>query len=324
MKAMTPIQRQFCLRRFGIAHAFLVGARNLMDSVLRTIEGARAIRLDDSGRPLPPDHVIKRISELPKEGVAKVVASSCVATTNLSCALEHSLALLVLLSSTDYSDLGPPPNGILALFDRLPPAVRDELERLRASTGYHDFDFEEVFDNAPEKLETAENSSLRALLNYWSMHEMLQNSHYKYSSSRPNAMRVRILIPYMAVRFVDRVLAESVAPRLELQYSGMFREDGGQAGPKVEWSDGSMIVSLPDEVWGGRIEARWEPAITTVLRVRKKGMEDWGVGFETPLNSCSFVDLEPGAEYEIKVAHKNAAGEGRAVVRSLVAGDAES
>ena len=324
MKTMTPIQRQFYLRRFGIAQAFVVGARKLMDSVLRTIEGTRAMSVDDSGRPLPPDHVIKRLSELSEEGMAKVVSTSCVATTNLGCALEHSLALLVLLSSTDHPDLGPPPNGILSLFDRLPPAVRDDLERLRASTGHHDFDFEEIFDNAPEKPDTAEDSSLRALLNYWNMHKMLENSHYKYSWSRPAAMRVRILIPYMSVRFADRILAQLVAPRLELQYSGMSAEEQGQTGPKVEWSDGTILVSLPDEVWGGRIEARWEPAITTVLRVRKKGMEDWGIGFETPLNSCSFVDLEPGTEYEIKVAHKNAAGEGGAVVRSLTTGEPKS
>ena len=85
-------------------------------------------------------------------------------------------------------------------------------------------------------------------------------------------------------------------------------ERPGVADPKIEWTEGEFSVSLPVE--GGTIDARWRPGATTVVRIREAGTEIWSPGFETPLNGCSFVGLQPNTEYEIQVTHKNAAGEG--------------
>ena len=85
-------------------------------------------------------------------------------------------------------------------------------------------------------------------------------------------------------------------------------EEPRVADPKIEWTEGEFRVSLP--VQGEMIEAKWRPGMTTVVRIREAGTETWGPGFETPLNGCSFVDLQPNTEYEIQVTHKNEAGEG--------------
>lgn len=81
-----------------------------------------------------------------------------------------------------------------------------------------------------------------------------------------------------------------------------------EAEPSVEWTEGEFRVSLP--LQGGTVDAKWRPGATTVVRIREAGAETWSPGFETPLNGCSFVGLEPNTEYEIQVTHKNAAGEG--------------
>ena len=80
------------------------------------------------------------------------------------------------------------------------------------------------------------------------------------------------------------------------------------ADPRIEWTEGEFRISLP--LQGGMIDAKWRPGTTTVARIRETGTETWSLGFETPLNGCSFVGLQPNTEYEIQVTHKNAAGEG--------------
>ena len=80
------------------------------------------------------------------------------------------------------------------------------------------------------------------------------------------------------------------------------------ADPKIEWTDGEFRVSLP--VQGGMIDAKWRPNTTSVIRIRRLGADAWSPGFETPLNGCTFVGLQPNTEYEIQVTHKTVAGEG--------------
>ena len=81
-----------------------------------------------------------------------------------------------------------------------------------------------------------------------------------------------------------------------------------KAEPSVEWTDGEFRVSLPLE--GGTIDAKWRPGTTTVVWIWEAGTQVWSLGFETPLNGCSFVGFDPDMEYEVQVTHKNAASEG--------------
>ena len=57
------------------------------------------------------------------------------------------------------------------------------------------------------------------------------------------------------------------------------------------------------------------PASPPWSAIRETGTETWSPGFETPLNSFGLVGLAPGTEYEIKVTHKNASGEGPPVIK---------
>jgi len=47
------------------------------------------------------------------------------------------------------------------------------------------------------------------------------------------------------------------------------------------------------------------PKVTYIVRVRESGTEEWLVGVETPLTSCTFLDLKPDTEYEMEVRAKN-------------------
>ena len=82
-----------------------------------------------------------------------------------------------------------------------------------------------------------------------------------------------------------------------------------KTGPEIQWDGKTWLVTLPVEN-GKVLEAKWEPGLTYVIRIREAGTQDWSFGFETPIATCTFVDLKPDTEYELQVRAKNAAGEG--------------
>ena len=84
---------------------------------------------------------------------------------------------------------------------------------------------------------------------------------------------------------------------------------GNKTNPEIKWDGKTWIVTLPVE-HGKVLEAKWEPGLTYVVRIREVGTEQWSFGFETPITGCTFVDLKPDTEYELQVRAKNAAGEG--------------
>ena len=98
-----------------------------------------------------------------------------------------------------------------------------------------------------------------------------------------------------------------------------FMKGGGSSeapentGPTLKWDGKTISVSLPTKD-GKIIDAKWQPAITYVVRVRKAGDDNWSFGFEIPLTACSIVDLEPDTEYEMAVTSKNATGESEPVL----------
>ena len=59
------------------------------------------------------------------------------------------------------------------------------------------------------------------------------------------------------------------------------------------------------------MEAKWNPNLTFVVRVREVGTDKWSFGFETPLTCCTLVDLKPDTEYEMQVRGKNALAKAR-------------
>ena len=84
---------------------------------------------------------------------------------------------------------------------------------------------------------------------------------------------------------------------------------GQKPGPETKWHGKTWRVTLPVE-HGRLLEAKWEPGVTYVVRIREVGCGDWSLGFATPISTCTFVDLKPDTEYEVQVRAKTAAGEG--------------
>lgn len=69
-------------------------------------------------------------------------------------------------------------------------------------------------------------------------------------------------------------------------------------------------MPLPVE-HGKVLEAKWEPGLTYVIRIREAGTGPWSFGVETPIATCTFVDLKHDTEYEIQVRTRNPAGVGK-------------
>ena len=80
-------------------------------------------------------------------------------------------------------------------------------------------------------------------------------------------------------------------------------------GPEIKWDGKTWHVTLPVE-HGRLLEAKWEPGVTYVVRIREVGCRDWSFGFATPISTCTFVDLKPDTEYEVQVRANSAGGEG--------------
>ena len=89
--------------------------------------------------------------------------------------------------------------------------------------------------------------------------------------------------------------------------------------PPVSWNGESKTFSILLSGINGlgaedTIEAVWEPLVTYVVRIREANGGNWSFGFETPLTSCSFIDLRPDTEYEVEVRSKNSSGESAPVL----------
>ena len=86
-----------------------------------------------------------------------------------------------------------------------------------------------------------------------------------------------------------------------------------QNSPPVSWDANTRefvirLDGLGHSVEEPNVEARWKPQVTYVVRIRKAGTDSWSPGFETPMTSHDFTDLEPDTEYEVSIQSKNDAG----------------
>ena len=292
--------------------SFFEAARETLDPVLQAIDGYRELETDHDGRPAAPDHVARKLAELPS-GVAVHHIGACLsATTNLGLAYVHAFRLLSFL--TQNKDALPPNAArphLTMLYDALPTALRKALCRAYDQVGAHDFEMELSIGPFSEETRDEIASSgqdFRSALAYWQSRGMLQDSHLSLSGAS-RASVIRVFIPLRSVLVLDRILADHVAPALGQDYKTMDQQMSSRTeNPLLKW-DGEMIsVTLPDKL-GRTLEVRWDPTVTSVVRIKESGTEAWSPGFETPFNKCSFVDLKPNTEYDLQVTHKNDVGE---------------
>lgn len=296
--------------------SFFEAARVTLDPVMQDIDGYRKLETPEDGRPATPDHVSRKLAELPSGVFVHHMGTCLCAATNLGLAYMHTFRLLSVIAQG--KDPLPPKTTkphLAKLYDALPRSIQDELAHIYHETGSHDFEMKVSTQPISENLNDQEWSGgdFRAQLADWQSRGILQESHLSFSGR--SAMR--LFIPLRSMLILDRIIADQVAPKLGRDYKTMDRQMSSRTeNPRLEW-DGTMIsVALPDKL-GRVLEAKWNPTITSVVRIRESGTREWSAGFETPFNMCSFVDLKPNTEYDVQVAHKNDAGEGEPAISTV-------
>ena len=298
------------LRRFGLVYSFLRAAVDALDDSVFSETGAHEpLGTDELGKPRPPDEFYRRVTKLNQADASKLVASSCVAGISIGHAYEHAFKLLHHIETgSNPGPSGEEQLGLDRLYDLLPQRVRDDLDAVYVSVKSHELAFEEKFDNPDpwtEKRGGVGSTRFRQDLNYWESQNLLRG-HAKYADA-DLPFEAQFLIPLRSLEIVDRILADVLAPRLNLRYTRFTGDEPPKDNPNVKWENGRITASLP--VRHRLVEASWEPTVTSVIRVREVGEEEWSVGFETPLNACGFVGLRPGVQYEVQVTYKGEAGE---------------
>ncbi len=300
--------------------AFFEAARLGLDPVLGAIGGYDNLGLLEDGRPGPPDAVTRKFAALPPGSHARHLGACLTATTNLGLAYVHSFRLLSFLAQgKDALPRNATKPNLAKLYDALPSALRDELSQIYKQVGSHDIEIEMSAGPFPSESRDEDEdrtNAFRSQLAYWQSRRLMHESHLSLAAT-PDRTITRFFIPLRSVLILDRILAEHIAPVLGRSYQQMDEQLSGRTeNPKLEWKEDMIYVSLPDKL-GRTLEARWKPSVTSVVRIRELGTEPWGPGFETPFNSCSFVDLKPETEYEVQVTHKNDAGEGPPAISTL-------
>ena len=93
-----------------------------------------------------------------------------------------------------------------------------------------------------------------------------------------------------------------------------------QPEPPVRWNaeTKSFVIVIRRTMSDGteeKIEAEWTPTVVFVVRVREKGIDDWGPGFVTPVSSCQFVGLKPDTAYQFQLSAQE--GEDERVLETI-------
>ncbi len=303
--------------------SFFESTRETLDPVLQAIDGYRKLETDSDGKPTAPDHVARKFAELP-DGVAVRYVGACLsATTNLGLAYVHSFRLLSFLTQNkDALPANVAKPHLVKLYDALPIASREALCNVYNQVGAHDFEMEMSAGPFPKKTREEpiySGGNLRATLAYWQSSRMLHDSHLSLSAADSTPV-MRIFIPLRSVFVLDRIIADQIAPKLGRNYKTMDQQMSSRTkDPVLKWEGESIFVSLPDKL-GRVLEVKWNPTVTSVVRIRESGTKVWSPGFETPFNRCSFVDLKPNTEYDVQVTHKNNVGESEPAISSFKTG----
>ncbi len=305
---------------YEMAVSFFDMAKDNLEQFLHAIDGYRELEVDSQGQLELPKHVAAKIKDLPPDMVTAYVGACLSATTTLGLAYVHAFRLLGFLArNRDPLPANTATPNLVEMFDALPTATQQALCTIDGKVKAHDIEMEITSGQFPEERKdtTSEKSQgLRETLAYWQSQRLLHDSHRSLFGSGVQST-LRLFIPYRSILVLDRILAEQIAPRGGATYETvdqrMARYDEG---PVLKWDEDRIQVELPKRL-GRTLEARWQPNVTSVVRIRKKGTTSWSPGFETVLNRCGFVDLEPGTDYEIKLTHKNEVGEGEPVIKTM-------
>jgi len=302
-------------------------ARDNLEPVLEALDGFKELETDAHGKPNPPDHITQKFAELPKGETFNYVGACLSGTTNLGLAYVHAFRLLGFLTQgRDPLPAHAATPHLVKLFDALPEPTRRTLCDINKEAKSHDLEIEIATGPPPEGSDDAPEPNVRdfrSTLAYWQSWRLLQDSHRSLFGTDGRSA-LRLFLSFHAILVLDMIIAREIAPQLGVTHETVdqrMTEYGN--GPKLKWEEGSIHVALPKRLGRG-LSARWKPSVTSVIRIREKGAKTWSPGFEIPFNMCTFVDLKPETSYDIRVTHKNDAGEGPPSETSLTTGPKKS
>ena len=312
---------------FEMAISFFEVTKENLDPVLQEIDGYQELETGQHGKPVSPDHVARKLTELPGSDIVGIVGACLSATTTLGLAYVHSLRLLSFLTQNRDS---LPKNAsiphLVKLFDALPAACRKALCEIHNEVNSHDLEMEISADEMPKGNQDNSRSGgrdFRSTLAYWQSMGMLHESHLSLFGVG-SASTIRIFVPLRSLLVLDQIIANQILPKLNRTYETIAQRMSNHAeGPELNWNEGMIRVSLPKQL-GRTLEASWKPGVTSVVRIRESGTEEWSPGFETPFEMCRFVGLKPGTEYDLKVTNKNDAGESEPSITSTTTAPREN
>lgn len=205
-------------RRFTMIAAFIQAAKFLLVPILKNIDGFGPLETEPTGEPKPPkrqEEIFINMHELDR---ARVMGSSCVASSNLGYALEQTFKLMKYCETgLQKSWSGQSGHSLPLLFKALESETQKLLSDIYRNVKFHDFQFEEAINTKfpKEKVSMRDTGDLFSQLQYWQQKKLLQGSRYKYIDATPTGSIVQVLIPYRTVRFLDEVLTEVLALKLK-------------------------------------------------------------------------------------------------------------
>ncbi|MYD80996.1 MAG: fibronectin type III domain-containing protein [Gammaproteobacteria bacterium] len=301
---------------FELITSLLNSACRAIDPVLTNLGGYDQLATDKKGLPIPPQEFHNRFSKLSVNQRFNFIGSCVHATTNLGLAFAHSLHLLLILTAksqksqaTTRGNIPPKRINMVSEYDKLHQSVKNELNNIDKEIKLHDFNMQITTGKFEEEnpIKTSEKDKFRQQLEEWDRHRLLQDSHMLFS--HPSSSVVEFMIPLRSILILDRIIDKLLSPRLGLKWKTLDNQlSRRKSNPSIKWDGTTVSVSLPDKL-DQVIDASWSPNITSVVRIRELGKEEWSPGFETIFSNCSFVDLKPDTEYEMMVTHKNEQGE---------------
>lgn len=220
MKLSTFTSKErILIRRFSMIASYQLAAKHILEPILRNIDGFRPLDTEPSGIPKPPNHMHEILMGMSELDRARLVGSSCVATSNLGYALEQAFKLLRHCETDqDKKWQGSEGHSLPKLFKYLSQKTQNQLSEIYSGIQFHDFELEEAFSLRfdPETKSAKRSNDLYSKLKYWHDKKLLQGSRYKYFDADLDRSVVKILIPYRTVLFLDEVLTSVLAPKIRI------------------------------------------------------------------------------------------------------------
>lgn len=207
--------------RFYVIESLINTARFLLTPVHEKLRLPYQKLTDAKGLPLPEDIVAEPLKGLPAEQVLSMAAASCVASTNLGNAYEHTLRLLKYLESGhDVKLKSGQKHKLSKLYLELSEPLSNKLDAIVKAIDSADVQLEVsigAYTRPPaDPPLTNDWPGFAAMLESWDRTTPMHTQHYMFLEATPgNKSRVRVAIPYLSLHVLGRILREVLAPAIQ-------------------------------------------------------------------------------------------------------------